>query len=310
MSLIVVGTMAFDSIETPFGKSGQIVGGSATYVAWSASNFVQPVNQISVIGYDFPQEELDALTARGVKLDGVQVKEEEKSFFWAGKYHMDMNSRDTLDTQLNVLANFNPVVPEAYQGSEFLMLGNLMPSLQMSVIKQLKERPKLIVMDTMNFWMDTAMTDLEVVLKEVDVIMLNDSEARQLSGQFSLVKAAKEIRKMGPKYIVIKKGEHGALLFHEENVFFAPALPLEDVFDPTGAGDTFAGGFIGHIAATRDISFENMKSAVIKGSALASFCVEKFGTTRMKEITLADIDDRVQQFVNLVNFDITIGNNR
>lgn len=310
MSLIVVGTMAFDSIETPFGKSGQIVGGSATYVAWSASNFVQPVNQISVIGYDFPQEELDALTARGVKLDGVQVKEEEKSFFWAGKYHMDMNSRDTLDTQLNVLANFNPVVPEAYQGSEFLMLGNLMPSLQMSVIKQLKARPKLIVMDTMNFWMDTAMTDLEVVLKEVDVIMLNDSEARQLSGQFSLVKAAKEIRKMGPKYIVIKKGEHGALLFHEENVFFAPALPLEDVFDPTGAGDTFAGGFIGHIAATRDISFENMKSAVIKGSALASFCVEKFGTTRMKEITLADIDDRVQQFVNLVNFDITIGNNR
>ena len=310
MSLIVVGTMAFDSIETPFGKSGQIVGGSATYVAWSASNFVQPVNQISVIGYDFPQEELDALTARGVKLDGVQVKEEEKSFFWAGKYHMDMNSRDTLDTQLNVLANFNPVVPEAYQGSEFLMLGNLMPSLQMSVIKQLKKRPKLIVMDTMNFWMDTAMTDLEVVLKEVDVIMLNDSEARQLSGQFSLVKAAKEIRKMGPKYIVIKKGEHGALLFHEENVFFAPALPLEDVFDPTGAGDTFAGGFIGHIAATRDISFENMKSAVIKGSALASFCVEKFGTTRMKEITLADIDDRVQQFVNLVNFDITIGNNR
>ncbi len=310
MSLIVVGTMAFDSIETPFGKSGQIVGGSATYVAWSASNFVQPVNQISVIGYDFPQEELDALTARGVKLDGVQVKEEEKSFFWAGKYHMDMNSRDTLDTQLNVLANFNPVVPEAYQGSEFLMLGNLMPSLQMSVIKQLRERPKLIVMDTMNFWMDTAMTDLEVVLKEVDVIMLNDSEARQLSGQFSLVKAAKEIRKMGPKYIVIKKGEHGALLFHEENVFFAPALPLEDVFDPTGAGDTFAGGFIGHIAATRDISFENMKSAVIKGSALASFCVEKFGTTRMKEITLADIDDRVQQFVNLVNFDITIGNNR
>ncbi len=309
MSLIVVGTMAFDAIETPFGKSGQIVGGSATYVAWSASNFVRPVNQISVIGYDFPQEELNALAARGVQLEGVQIKQDEKSFFWAGKYHLDMNTRDTLDTQLNVLANFDPVVPDSYQGSEFLMLGNLMPSLQLSVIKQLKQRPKLIVMDTMNFWMDIAMADLEEVLKEVDVLMLNDSEARQLSGQFSLVRAAKEIRKMGPKYVVIKKGEHGALLFHEENVFFAPALPLEDVFDPTGAGDTFAGGFIGHLAATKDISFENMKTAIIKGSALASFCVEKFGTTRMKEITVSDIDQRVQQFVDLVNFDITLTNN-
>lgn len=308
MSLIVVGTMAFDAIETPFGKSGKIIGGSATYVAWAASNFVRPVNQLSVIGYDFPKEELDALEARGVQLSGVQVKQEEKSFFWAGKYHMDMNSRDTLDTQLNVLANFSPVVPDNYQGSEFLMLGNLMPSLQMSVIKQLKQRPKLIVMDTMNFWMDTAMEDLEAVLKEVDVLMVNDSEARQLSGQFSLVKAAKEIRKMGPKYIVIKKGEHGALLFHGDNVFFAPALPLEDVFDPTGAGDTFAGGFIGHLAATKDISFENMKNAIIKGSALASFCVEKFGTTRMKEISDADIEQRVQQFVDLVNFDIKLSN--
>ncbi|ULQ55298.1 PfkB family carbohydrate kinase [Flavihumibacter rivuli] len=306
MSLIVVGTMAFDAIETPFGKSGQIVGGSATYVAWSASNFVQPVNQISVIGYDFPKDELDAMQARGINLDGVQVKQDQKSFFWAGRYHMDMNSRDTLDTQLNVLADFDPVVPDSFQGSEFLMLGNLMPKLQLSVIRQLKQRPRLIVMDTMNFWMDTAMEDLEAVLKEVDVLMVNDSEARQLSGQYSLVKAAKEIRKMGPKFLVIKKGEHGALLFHEDQIFFAPALPLEDVFDPTGAGDTFAGGFIGHIAATRDISFENMKTAIIKGSALASFCVEKFGNTRMKEINAADIDARMRQFVDLVNFDITL----
>ena len=298
--------MAFDAIETPFGKSGTIIGGSATYVAWAASNFVRPVNQLSVIGYDFPQDELEALKNRGVQLDGVQVKQEEKSFFWAGKYHMDMNSRDTLDTQLNVLANFSPEVPDSYQGSEFLMLGNLMPKLQMSVIKQLKQRPRLIVMDTMNFWMDSAMEDLEAVLKEVDVLMVNDSEARQLSGQFSLVRAAKEIRKMGPKFIVIKKGEHGALLFHEDNVFFAPALPLEEVFDPTGAGDTFAGGFIGHLAATKDISFHNMKNAIIKGSALASFCVEKLGTTRMKEISEADIENRVQKFVDLVNFDITL----
>lgn len=310
MSLIVVGTMAFDAIETPFGKSGQIVGGSATYLAWSASNFVQPINQISVIGYDFPKEELDALAQRGVALEGVQVKQDEKSFFWAGRYHLDMNTRDTLDTQLNVLAGFDPVVPEAYQGSAFLMLGNLMPKLQLSVIRQLRQRPKLIVLDTMNFWMDTAMEDLETVLKEVDVLMVNDSEARQLSGQFSLVKAAKEIRKMGPKFLVIKKGEHGALLFHEDQVFFAPALPLEDVFDPTGAGDTFAGGFIGHLAATRDISFANMKNAIIKGSALASFCVEKFGATRMREISSADINERVQEFVDLVAFDINLTNNQ
>jgi sugar/nucleoside kinase (ribokinase family) len=306
MSLIVVGTMAFDAIETPFGKSGQIIGGSATYVAYAASNFVQPINQISVIGYDFPKDELEALSKRGVALDGVQIKEEEKSFFWAGKYHLDMNTRDTLDTQLNVLSSFEPKVPESYQGSEFLMLGNLMPSLQMSVIKQLKTRPRLIVMDTMNFWMDTAMEDLEKVLQEVDVLMVNDSEARQLSGQFSLVKAARQILKMGPRFLVIKKGEHGALLFHGNEVFFAPALPLEEVFDPTGAGDTFAGGFIGHLAATKDISFNNMKTAIIKGSALASFCVEKFGTTRMKEITQEMIDDRIQQFVNLVNFDIKL----
>jgi len=300
--------MAFDAIETPFGKSGQIVGGSATYLAWAATNFVHNLKQVSVIGNDFPQEELDALAKRGVMLDGVERKKDEKSFFWAGRYHLDMNTRDTLDTQLNVLANFDPKIPDSYQGAEFLMLGNLMPKLQMSVINQLKTRPKLIVLDTMNFWMDTAMSDLEKVLQQVDVLMVNDSEARQLSGQFSLVKAAKEIQKMGPKFLVIKKGEHGALLFHENKVFYAPALPLEDVFDPTGAGDTFAGGFIGHLAATKDISFENMKTAIIKGSALASFCVEKFGTSRMKEITQNDIEDRMRQFVDLVNFDIELAN--
>jgi sugar/nucleoside kinase (ribokinase family) len=306
MSLIVVGTMAFDAIETPFGKSGRIIGGSATYLAWSASNFVQPINQISVIGDDFPQAELDALAARGVAMDGVEVKKGEKSFFWAGKYHLDMNTRDTLDTQLNVLANFDPKVPDSFQGSEFLMLGNLMPKLQLSVIKQLKQRPGLIVMDTMNFWMDIAMDDLKVLLKEVDVLMVNDSEARQLSGEFSIVKAAKSIMAMGPPYLVIKKGEHGALLFHKDQVFYAPALPLEEVFDPTGAGDTFAGGFIGYLAASKDISFGNMKNAIIVGSALASFCVEKFGTTRMQEISKAEINDRIRQFVDLVNFDINI----
>jgi sugar/nucleoside kinase (ribokinase family) len=307
MSLIVVGTMAFDAIETPFGKTDKIIGGSATYVAYAASNFVKPVQQVSIVGFDFPKEEMSELESRGVQMDGVQVIADKKSFFWSGRYHMDMNTRDTLVTDLNVLADFNPVIPESFQGTEFLMLGNLDPKLQMSVIQQMKQRPKLIVMDTMNFWMEIAMPGLEEVLKMVDVIMVNDSEARQLSGQFSLVKAAREIMKMGPKYVIIKKGEHGALLFHENQVFFAPALPLEEVFDPTGAGDTFAGGFIGHIAKTRDISFDNMKNAIIVGSAMASFCVEKFGPERMKEITQADIDARVQQFVELVNFDIKLG---
>jgi sugar/nucleoside kinase (ribokinase family) len=306
MSLIVVGTMAFDNIETPFGKSDRIVGGAATYIAWSASNFTRPINQISVVGGDFPKEELDALAARGVNLEGVQVKKDEKSFFWAGRYHMDMNTRDTLDTQLNVLADFNPVVPESYQGSDFLMLGNLVPAVQHSVIRQLKTRPSLIVLDTMNFWMETAMPDLENVLREIDVLLINDSEARQLSAQYSLVRAAREIMKMGPRYVVIKKGEHGALLFYDDQVFVAPALPLEEVFDPTGAGDTFAGGFIGHIARTRDISFENMKTAVIVGSAMASFCVEKFGNTRLKELSKEMIDQRIRQFVDLVNFDIQL----
>ncbi|MEJ7766258.1 MAG: PfkB family carbohydrate kinase [Chitinophagaceae bacterium] len=303
MSLIVVGSMAFDAIETPFGKSDKIVGGAATYIAWSASNFTKSTKLISVVGGDFPQEELDALKSRGIELEGVQIKKDEKSFFWRGRYHLDMNTRDTLDTQLNVLGTFQPVVPDSYQGAKFLMLGNLLPAVQMSVIEQMKERPKLIVLDTMNFWMETAMNDLEVVLKHVDVLMVNDSEARQLSAQYSLVKAAKEIMNKGPKYVIIKKGEHGALLFHGDKVFFAPALPLEDVFDPTGAGDTFAGGFIGHLAKTNDISFDNMKTAIIVGSAMASFCVEKFGTLRLTEITRNDIDNRISQFVQLVNFD-------
>ena len=306
MSLIVVGSMAYDAIETPFGKTDWIVGGAATYAAYAASNFVKPINQVSIVGYDFAKEEMDELAKRGVNLEGVEVKKDKKSFFWSGKYHMDMNTRDTLVTDLNVLLDFNPVIPASYQGSEFLMLGNVNPSLQISVVQQLKQRPRLIAMDTMNFWMDTALDDLKKLLTMVDVVMVNDSEARQLSGEFSLVKAARAIMKMGPKFLIIKKGEHGALLFHGDQVFVAPALPLEEVFDPTGAGDTFAGGFMGHLAHTRDISFENMKTAIIVGSAMASFCVEKFGPTRLKEITRADIDTRIRQFVDLVNFDIEL----
>ena len=305
MSLIVVGTMAFDAIETPFGKIDQIVGGSATYVAYAASNFVQPINQVSIIGYDFPQEEIAELKTRGVVMDGVEVIKNKKSFFWSGRYHEDMNSRDTLVTDLNVLADFDPKLPDSYLDSEFVMLGNLQPKVQMNVIKQLKN-PKLIVMDTMNFWMESAMPELEKVLKKIDVLLINDAEARQLSGQYSLVRASKTILGMGPKFLIVKKGEHGALLFHADKVFFAPALPLEEVFDPTGAGDTFAGGFMGHLARTRDISFENMKTAIIVGSAMASFCVEKFGPTRLKEISKEDIDKRLQQFRELVNFDIEI----
>ncbi|MDR3716136.1 MAG: PfkB family carbohydrate kinase [Puia sp.] len=306
MSIIVLGTMAYDAIETPFGKTNRIVGGSATYVAYAASNFVKPIKQLSIVGNDFSGEEMKDLESRGVELEGVEIVKDKKSFFWSGKYHMDMNSRDTLVTDLNVLLDFNPVVPASYQGSEFLMLGNVSPNLQLSVIEQLTTRPRLIVLDTMNYWMESALSDLEKVLKRVDVLMVNDSEARQLSGQFSLVKAAKEILKMGPKYLIIKKGEHGALLFHGDQVFSAPALPLEEVFDPTGAGDTFAGGFIGHLAHTRDLSFDNMKTAIIVGSALASFCVEKFGPTRLKEIRRGDIDARIRQFVDLVSFEIKL----
>ena len=306
MSLLVVGSMAFDAIETPFGKSDKIVGGAATYIAWSASNFTRPIKQLSVVGGDFPKEELKLLEARGVSMEGLQIKENEKSFFWSGRYHMDMNTRDTLETQLNVLGNFRPVVPESYQDCEILMLGNLAPAVQLSVINQLKNKPGLIVMDTMNFWMETAMSDLEKLLKKVDVLMVNDSEARQLSGQYSLVSAAKAIMEMGPQYLIIKKGEHGALLFNDDKVFFAPALPLEVVFDPTGAGDTFAGGFVGHLARTKDFSFENMKSAIIVGSAMASYCVEKFGTVRLKELKRTDIDNRIQQFKDLTKFDINL----
>ncbi len=306
MSLIVVGTMAFDALETPFGKVDKIIGGSATYVAWSASNFSHAIKQVSIIGGDFPQNEIDALHQRGVNFEGVEVVKDGKSFFWSGRYHMDMNTRDTLVTDLNVLAQFNPQIPESYQDCEFLMLGNLVPAVQKSVINQMKNRPKLIVMDTMNFWMETAMDELKEVIGMVDVLLVNDSEARQLTGEYSLVKAAAAIQAMGPQFLIIKKGEHGALLFHKNQVFYAPALPLEDVFDPTGAGDTFAGGFIGHLAKTKDISFENMKTAIIVGSAMASFCVEKFGPSRLQEITHEDISERINQFVDLVNFDIDL----
>jgi sugar/nucleoside kinase (ribokinase family) len=298
--------MAYDAIETPFGKTDRIVGGAATYVAYAASFFVRPINQVSIVGNDFEQAELDELKKRGVDLEGVEVVKDKKSFFWSGRYHMDMNSRDTLITDLNCFLDFNPVIPESFQDSEFLMLGNILPTLQMNVVQQMKKRPRLIAMDTMNYWMDTALEDLKKLIAVVDVLMVNDSEARQLSGEFSLVKAARTIMKMGPKFLIIKKGEHGALLFHGDQVFVAPALPLEEVFDPTGAGDTFAGGFIGHLAHTKDISFENMKTAIIVGSAMASFCVEKFGPTRLKEITRADIDTRIRQFVDLVNFDIKL----
>jgi sugar/nucleoside kinase (ribokinase family) len=306
MSLITVGTMAFDAIETPFGKTDRIVGGSATYVAYAASNFVTPVQQISIVGYDFPQEEMEELRRRGVQTEGVEVVADKKSFFWSGRYHADMNSRDTLVTDLNVLADFDPKVPASYQGAEYLMLGNLQPRMQLNVIQELQHRPRLIVMDTMNFWMETAMNELKIVLRYVDMLMVNDAEARQLSGEYSLVKAARAILAMGPRYLIIKKGEHGALLFQQDEVFYAPALPLEDVFDPTGAGDTFAGGFIGHIAKTGDISFENMKRGIIVGSAMASFCVEKFGPTRLKEIGKKEIHERIRQFKELVSFDIEL----
>lgn len=306
MAIISLGSMAFDAIETPFGKTDKIVGGSGTYVAYAASHLTKPIQQISIVGYDFPEEEMNDLKKRGVDLSGVEIVPDQKSFFWSGKYHLDMNTRDTLVTDLNVLADFNPKVPEEYQGSEYLMLGNLAPSLQLSVIEQLRKRPQLVVLDTMNFWMETAMEDLKKVLKKVDVLLINDSEARQLSGEYSLVKCANRILEMGPEFLIIKKGEHGALLFNKDQVFFAPALPLEEVFDPTGAGDAFAGGFIGHIDHTKNISFENMKTAIIVGSAMASFCVEAFGPQRLKEISKGDIDSRLKEFVQLVNFDISL----
>jgi sugar/nucleoside kinase (ribokinase family) len=299
--------LAFDAIETPFGKTDKIIGGACTYISLAASYFVKDSRIVSVVGGDFPKPYLADLQARGVNLDGLQIKENEKSFFWSGKYHNDMNSRDTLVTELNVLETFDPIIPESYQvGTDYLMLGNLAPIVQLQVFERLAQKPKLVVLDTMNFWMDIAMDDLKKVLRHVDVLTINDEEARQLSGEYSLVKAADIIREMGPKYLIIKKGEHGALLFHGENVFFAPALPLAEVFDPTGAGDTFAGGFIGYLAKTGDLSFENMKRAIIYGSALASFTVEKFGTERLASLTQAEIEERVERFVKLSSFDMTL----
>lgn len=304
MSLLTVGSVAFDAIETPFGKTDKIIGGAGTYIALAASFYDVKQKIVSVVGEDFPEEMLNQLANRGVDLEGLQIKEGEKTFFWSGRYHNDMNSRDTLVTELNVLEHFDPIVPASYQDAEYLMLGNLSPQVQASVIERLDKRPKLIAMDTMNFWMDIALDDLKKTISMVDVLIINDEEARQLSGEYSLVKASKVIRELGPKYLIIKKGEHGALLFHNDSVFFAPALPLEDVFDPTGAGDTFAGGFMGYLSSTDDHSFENMKRAIIHGSALASFCVEKFGTERLSSITKEDLDARIARFVALANFDM------
>lgn len=306
MSLLVVGTVAFDAIETPFGKTDKIIGGAASYIALAASYFNKDIHLVSVIGDDFPNDFLNLLKNEGVNLEGLQIKKGEKSFFWSGKYHNDLNTRDTLETQLNVLETFDPIVPDSGKNVDFLMLGNLVPAVQLKVINQMANRPKLIVLDTMNFWMDVAMNDLKETLKHIDVLTINDSEARQLSGEYSLVKAAQKILKMGPKVLVVKKGEHGALLFNEKEVFFAPALPLEEVFDPTGAGDSFAGGFIGYLAKTNDISFENMKRAIIFGSAMASFTVEKFGTERLIGLSQKDVDERVQDFIDLVQFDIAL----
>ncbi|ADY54214.1 PfkB domain protein [Pseudopedobacter saltans DSM 12145] len=304
MSLVVIGTVAFDAIETPFGKTDRIVGGAATYATLAASYFYKNAKIVAVVGDDFPKEDIEDLKKRGIDVEGLQIKNGEKSFFWSGRYHNDMNSRDTLVTELNVLADFDPIIPESYQDCEYLMLGNLTPNIQKTVIERLRNRPKLIVLDTMNFWMDIALNDLLDTIKLVDVLTINDSEARQLSGEYSLVKAANKILQMGPKYLIIKKGEHGALLFHEDKVFSAPALPLADVFDPTGAGDTFAGGFIGYLAQVDTINFNNMKNAIIFGSALASFCVEKFGTEKIKNLSQEEIAARVQQFVSLSSFNI------
>ncbi|MCR9152854.1 MAG: PfkB family carbohydrate kinase [Bacteroidetes bacterium] len=306
MSLTIVGTVAFDELITPFGQSGKIIGGSATYASLSASNLFSDISIVSIIGADFPEKKLEYMRSKGINTDGIKRVEDGKTFFWKGEYHNDMNSRDTLITELNVLESFDPELPEKARESEYLMLGNLTPAVQMKVLRQMKKRPKLVIMDTMNFWMDIAMPELKEVLKEVDLLTINDEEARQLSGEYSLVKAAKKIFEMGPKYLVIKKGEHGALLFHGSKLFYAPALPLEEVFDPTGAGDTFAGGFIGHICASDEISFDSMKRAIIYGSALASFCVEKFGTTKLLEIDRAELHKRVMRFIELTQFDMKL----
>jgi len=304
--LLIVGTVAFDAIETPFGKTDKILGGAGTYIGLSASHFNVASAIVSVVGDDFPQEYLDLLTSKNIDTTGIEVVSGGKTFFWSGKYHNDLNSRDTLDTQLNVLADFNPIVPENFKDSDVVMLGNLHPNIQIGVLDQMTRKPKLVVLDTMNFWMDCALPELKEVMKRIDVITINDEEARQLSGEYSLVKAAEVIHQMGPKYVVIKKGEHGALLFNDDHVFFAPALPLKEVFDPTGAGDTFAGGFSGYLAQSENISFSNMKNAIIYGSNLASFCVEKFGTERMVNLSEQEVDARLQQFKMLTQFDIEL----
>jgi sugar/nucleoside kinase (ribokinase family) len=304
MSLLAIGSVAFDAIETPYGKTDKIIGGAGTFISLSASYFKNPVNLVAVVGEDFPQEYIQLLENKGVDTKGLQIKQGEKSFFWSGRYHNNMNSRDTLVTELNVLGTFDPIVPTEYQDCQYLMLGNLTPAVQKTVIERLTNRPKLIVMDTMNFWMDIAMEDLKTVLKMIDVLCINDEEARQLSGDYSLKTAAKTIMAMGPKTLIIKKGEHGALLFQEEKMFFCPALVLEDVFDPTGAGDTFVGGFIGYLAKTDDISFDNMKRAIVHGSAMASFCVEKFGTERLVNLTEVELTSRINEFKELSGFDI------
>lgn len=306
MSLLVVGSVAFDEIETPFGQTGRILGGSASFITLTASYFLQPVRLVAAVGGDFPKENIQLLERHGVDTLGLQVHADKKSFYWKGRYHNDMNTRDSLVTELNILAEFDPLIPAAYLDTQFVLLGNLHPALQRRVLEQFPKRPKLVVMDTMNFWMDIALDELLVTLKLVDVLSINDEEARQLSGEYSLVKAAKKILSMGPKILIIKKGEHGALLFNQKEIFFAPALPLDEVFDPTGAGDSFAGGFLGHLARTGDVSFENMKRAIIYGSAMASFCVGKFGTDNLVDLTQTDIEDRVQEFIDLVQFEMEL----
>ena len=306
MSLLVIGSVAFDAIETPFGKTDKIIGGAATYISLSSSYFTHNVNLVAVVGGDFPKEDITLLEKHGVNTEGLQIKENEKSFFWSGKYHNDMNSRDTLVTELNVLGDFDPIIPATYQGSDYVMLGNLSPEVQRTVIERMETKPKLIAMDTMNFWMDIAREELDKTIALVDVLIINDEEARQLSGEYALKTAAKKIMAMGPKFLIIKKGEHGALLFGEDKIYYCPALPLESVFDPTGAGDTFAGGFIGHLAASDDISFANMKRAVIYGSAMASFCVEKFGTERILNLSKQEINTRVQEFIDLSQVEISL----
>ncbi|MFS4445894.1 PfkB family carbohydrate kinase [Maribacter sp. 2307UL18-2] len=304
--LLIVGTVAFDAIETPFGKTDKILGGAATFIGLAASQFNVNSGIVSVVGDDFPQEYLDLFHSKNIDLTGLQIVKGGKTFFWSGKYHNDLNKRDTLATELNVLADFKPIVPDSFNDAEVVMLGNLHPDIQMSVINQMEKRPELIILDTMNFWMDHTLPELMEVVKHIDVITINDEEARQLTGEYSLVKAAAKIQTMGPKYVVIKKGEHGALLFHDDNIFFAPALPLEEVFDPTGAGDTFAGGFAGYLAATKSVTYENMKNAVVHGSNLASFSVEKFGTQRMKSLERAEVNKRLHQFKTLTQFDIEL----